>query len=91
MIAVRLPNPESVRTCGGSEERRSVVKQLITALALAASMASPVLAAAKYHNSAVTRPGVEQLNRDDLYQSYSQGHQFYPNPDRQLYVPQYGD
>jgi hypothetical protein len=67
------------------------MKQLITALALAASMASPVLAAAKHHNSAATRPGVEQLNRDDLYQSYSQGHQSYPNPDRQLYVPQYGD
>jgi hypothetical protein len=25
-----------------------------------------------------------------LYESYSQGHQSYPNPDRELYVPQGG-
>jgi hypothetical protein len=27
----------------------------------------------------------------DLYESYSQGRQPYPNPDRELYVPQRGD
>ena len=73
------------------------MKQFITALALAALMASPVVAAAKHRNAAATRvdqfsrSGVEPLNRDDLYQSYSQGHQSYPNPDRELYVPQRGD
>ena len=67
------------------------MKKLITALAFAVLMASPVLAAAKHHNGTAQRFGVEQLNRDDLYQSYSQGRQSYPNPDRQLYVPQYGD
>jgi hypothetical protein len=67
------------------------MKQFITALALAALLAGPVLAAAKHHNGAAMRSSVERLNRDDLYQSYSQGQQSYPNPDRQSYVPQRGD
>jgi hypothetical protein len=50
--------------------------------------ASPVLAAAKHHGSEARRIGVEQTNHD-LYQSLSQGRQPYPNPDRQLYVPEY--
>jgi hypothetical protein len=28
-----------------------------------------------------------QFPSSDLYQSYSQGHQSYPNPDRELYLP----
>ena len=65
--------------------------KLITALAFAAFTASPALAAARHHNEAVQRFGTEQLNRGDVYQSDSQGRQSYPNPDRRLYVPQYGD
>jgi hypothetical protein len=67
------------------------MKELITALALAALTASRMLAAAKHHNGAARRPSVEQLNRDDIYPSDSQWHQSYPNPDRELYVSQRGD
>jgi hypothetical protein len=67
------------------------MKGLITAIVLAALAASPALAAARHHNGAVARGGVEQLNRNNLFQPYSQGNQPYPNPDRELYVPQYGD
>jgi hypothetical protein len=61
------------------------MKELITALALAALTASRMLAAAQRW------PSVEQLNRDDIYPSDSQWHQSYPNPDRELYVSQRGD
>jgi hypothetical protein len=67
------------------------MKGLITAMALAALAASPALAAAKHHNGAAARGGVEQLNRNNVFQSDSQGNQSYPNPDREFYVPQYGD
>lgn len=67
------------------------MKGLITAMALAALAASPALAAAKHHNGAAARGGVEQLNRNNVFQSDSQGNQSYPNPDRGFYVPQYGD
>ena len=65
------------------------MKVLITAVTVAALAASPVFARARHQNSASGRASVEQLNRSS-YESYSQGHQSYPNPDRELYVPQGG-
>ena len=65
------------------------MKVLITAVTLAALAASPVFASARHQNSAPGRASVEQLNPSS-YESYSQGHQSYPNPDRELYVPQRG-
>jgi len=52
----------------------------------AALIGSPVVAATR-HNGDAKRPNVEQPN-NDLYESLAQGHQPYPNPDRQLYVPE---
>jgi hypothetical protein len=65
------------------------MKVLIAAVTVAALTAGPVLASARHQNSAPRRTSVEQLNRSS-YESYSQGHQSYPNPDRELYVPQGG-
>ena len=63
------------------------MKKLIAALTFAVLTASPVLAAAKHHNGTAQRFGVEQLNRDDLYQSYSQGRQSYPVSYTHLTLP----
>jgi hypothetical protein len=41
-----------------------------------------VFASARHLNSAPGRASVEQLDRSS-YESYSQGHQSYPNPDRE--------
>ena len=65
------------------------MKVLIAALTVAALTASPVFASARHQNSVPGRASIEQLNRSS-YESYSQGHQSYPNPDRELYVPQRG-
>jgi hypothetical protein len=65
------------------------VKVLVTAVTVVALTASSVFASARHQNSAPGRAGVEQLGRGS-YESYSQGHQSYPNPDRELYVPQRG-
>lgn len=56
---------------------------------VAALTASPVFAAARHHNRAPERPAIGRLNCSNLYQSDAQGNQPYPNPDRQLYVPEY--
>jgi hypothetical protein len=53
--------------------------------AVAALTASPVFAAVKHR---ADRPAVERSNRSNLYQSDAQGNQPYPNPDRELYVPE---
>jgi hypothetical protein len=77
-------------TVAGTE--RIVMKKLLAVVALAtvaALTASPVFAAGRHHNRAPERPAVERLNRSNLYQSDAQGNQPYPNPDRQLYVPEY--
>jgi hypothetical protein len=65
------------------------MKVLITAVTVAALAASPAFASARHQHSTPGRASVEQLNRSS-YESYSQGHQSYPNPDRELYVPQGG-
>jgi hypothetical protein len=68
-----------------------VMKKLLAIAALGTAVAltaSPAFAAARHHNGAPKRPAVERSNRSNLYQSDSQGNQPYPNPDRQLYVPE---
>jgi hypothetical protein len=63
-----------------------VMNKLLAIVALAtatALTASPVIAA----KHRAERPGVERPNRSNLYQSYAQGNQSYPNPDRELYLP----
>jgi hypothetical protein len=65
------------------------MKVFIAAVTVAAFTASPVFASAKLLNSAPRRGRRRALNRSS-YQSYSQGHQSYPNPDPELYVPQGG-
>jgi hypothetical protein len=52
----------------------------------AALIGSPVVAATR-HNGEAKWPNVERLT-NDLYESLAQGRQPYPNPDRQLYVPE---
>jgi hypothetical protein len=67
-----------------------VMKKLLAIAALGTAVAltaSPAFAAAS-HNGAPERPAVERSNRSNLYQSDSQGNQPYPNPDRELYVPE---
>jgi hypothetical protein len=71
---------------------RIVMNKLFAVVSLAsvaALTASPVFAAAKHHNGAPERPSVERANRSNLYQSDAQGNQPYPNPDRELYVPDF--
>jgi hypothetical protein len=70
---------------------RIVMKKLLAIAALGTAVAltaSPALAAARHHYGAPERPAVERSNRTNLYQSDSQGNQPYPNPDRELYVPE---
>jgi hypothetical protein len=43
------------------------------------------------HGQASGRPVPQLRSPLDLYESYSQGRQPYPNPDRELYVEQRGD
>jgi hypothetical protein len=58
---------------------------IVAFAAVAALTASPVFAAVKHR---AERPAVERSNRSSLYQSDAQGNQPYPNPDRELYVPE---
>jgi hypothetical protein len=70
---------------------RIVMKKLLAIAALGTAIAltaNPAFAAARHHNGASERPAVERSNRSNLYQSDSQGNQPYPNPDRELYVPE---
>jgi hypothetical protein len=70
---------------------RIVMKKLLAIAALGTAVAltaSTAFAAARHHNGAPERPAVERSNRSNLYQSDSQGNQSYPNPDRELYVPE---
>jgi hypothetical protein len=72
----------------GAGNERIVMKKLLVIAALAtvtALTASPVFAAVKHRTE---RPAVERPDRSNLYQSDAQGNQPYPNPDRELYVPE---
>jgi hypothetical protein len=71
-------------------KEKIVMKKLLAIVALgtvAALTASPTFAAAKHHSGTPERPGFEQSNRSNLYQSDAQGNQPDVNPDRELYVP----
>jgi hypothetical protein len=89
-LADRICRPRLVSmTVAGIE--RIVMKKLLAIVALAtvaALTANPVFAAARHHIRAPERPAVELPNRSNLYQSDAQGNQPYPNPDRELYVPE---
>jgi hypothetical protein len=57
---------------------------IVGVASVAALTASPVFAAVKHR---AERPTVERPNPSNLYQSDAQGNQPYPNPDRELYLP----
>ena len=59
------------------------------ALVIGADAASA--AARRSHHDRVFGQPTLQYAPSDLYESLSQGRQSYPNPDRELYVPQRGD
>jgi hypothetical protein len=70
-----------------------------TSVLTAATMAAGVLvfaadaanaAARRSHHGQVIGQPTLQYAPSDLYESLSQGRQPYPNPDRELYVPQRG-
>jgi hypothetical protein len=87
--------PEEVSMRG-----KSAVIAIGTKVLMAATIAAGVLVLVAAEASAARRSQHGQVSGQqtpqygsstDLYESYSQGRQPYPNPDRELYVPQRGN
>jgi hypothetical protein len=70
----------------------NVLAAAVMAAGLLVVAADAASAAAKRtrHDRVIGQPSL-QYAPSDVYESFSQGRQSYPNPDRQFYVPQYGD
>jgi hypothetical protein len=66
------------------------MKAKLAIIALGVSVLMANGANAPHRTSGHPRGTPQYQSSGGLYESYSLGHQSYPNPDRELYVPQRG-